>query len=100
MHLTSVVEYRSSQTCSRCFNETSLSAAAAGVHKLKQCMQGGLHGGHNRQQQQQHNPRLVLDRDVNAARVLAARLVYDLFPDWMLDQGQLLQLKSCLIPRQ
>ena len=103
MHLVSVDEYRSSQTCSRCFNLASLTQHHTRVHKLKQCAQRGqLQGGPTRQPDQCHNlnPRpLIVDRDINAARVLTARAVYDLFPGWMLDRQQREQLESCLMRR-
>lgn len=94
MHLISVDEHRSSQTCSRCFHSGDLSQLQQ--HKLKRCQQGTLLGGPNRQPQQQHDIGLVLDRDVNAARVITARAVHDLLPGWMHDQGQLQQLRACL----
>lgn len=100
MHLISVDEHRSSQTCSRCFHTNNLSQLQQ--HKLKCCRQGTLLGGPNRQPQQQHNvsPALVLDRDVNAARVITARSVHELWPRWMHDPGQQQQLQACLARRQ
>ena len=98
MHLISVDEHRSSRTCSRCFHTENLSQMQQ--HKLKCCRQGTLLGGPNRQPQQQHNVGLVLDRDVNAARVITARTVHELWPRWMQDLGQQQQLRACLARRR
>jgi hypothetical protein len=95
MHILRVSEHRSSQTCSRCFHEKPM--VKHGVFKLKRCDQTALQGGHTRQQQQQHAAGLVLNRDVNAARCLTARTVYDLFPGWMIDRQQRVQLEKCLV---
>jgi hypothetical protein len=74
------------------------------VHAVKYCPRGVAEGG-NRQQQQHHagtggQAPLYLDRDRNAARVLTARALYDLFPSWMHDSSQYTQLQRCIVRRQ
>jgi hypothetical protein len=107
MHWVSVHEYRSSQTCSRCYDARGLKQHRKGRFKLKQCSHGGAVLAPDRLQAQLHDvvvgeddqPRrvpLVLDRDVNAARVLTARGVAQLVPACCLHQEQLQQLARCV----
>ncbi len=107
MHWVSVHEYRSSQTCSRCYDARGLKQHRKGRFKLKQCVHGEAVSTPDRLQEQLHHvlieedgqPRrvpLVLDRDVNAARVLTARGVAQLVPAMCVHQGQLQQLARCV----
>lgn len=107
MHWVSVHEYRSSETCSRCYNARGLKQYRKGRFMLKQCAHGEAVLAPDRLQAQLHDvvlgeddqPRrvpLILDRDVNAARVLTARGVTQLVPACCLHQGQLQQLARCV----
>lgn len=107
MHWVSVHEYRTSQTCSRCYDARGLKQYRKGRFKLKQCAHGEAVLAPDRLQAQLHDvvvgeddqPRrvpLVLDRDVNAARVLTARGVAQLVPACCVHQGQLQQLACCV----
>jgi hypothetical protein len=107
MHWVSVHEYRSSQTCSRCYDARGLKQHRKGRFKLKQCahgeavlppdrLQAQLHDVVLGEDDQQRRVPLVLDRDVNAARVLTARGVAQLVPACCLHQGQLQQLACCV----
>lgn len=98
MHLLSVDEFRSSQTCSRCFQLGLKQARIKDKqqHKVKYCDKGTLtlDGRQlpvgNRQAEQCHaeyTGRLYVDRDVNAARVLTAWYLFDFFPRWMIAAG-------------
>jgi hypothetical protein len=123
MHLIIIDEHRSSKTCSRCYHREGLSDGP--THKLKVCNQGqlqpepavgdaqqllgaafgggvgaGVGVGGYRQAQQQHDPGLYVDRDVNAARVLGTRTVYDLVPGGMLQAQQKRQLEKCIVERR
>ena len=107
LHWVSVHEYRSRQTCSRCYDERGLKRHGKGRFKLKQCAHGGAVSAPDRLPAQMHDvvlgeddqPRrtpLVLDRDINAARVLTARGVTQLVPAACVHQGQLQQLARCV----
>jgi hypothetical protein len=103
MHLVTVGEYRSSQTCSRCFDPRGLKPFRKGqraVFKLKACTHGGQPVPHVwgwlATQQHDRAPQLVLDRDRNAARNLAVVGMAHLVPAIMLHQLQLQQLLRCM----
>jgi hypothetical protein len=101
MHLVTVGEYRSSQTCSRCFDLRGLKPfrkAQRAVFKLKACTHGEQPVPPDRLETQQHDqaPHLVLDRDRNAARNLAVVGMAHLVPAIMLHQLQLQQLLRCM----
>jgi hypothetical protein len=107
MHWVSVHEYRTSQTCSRCYDARGLKQFGKGRFKLKRCMHGGAVSAPERLQAQLHDVvvaedgqrqrvPLVLDRDVNAARVLTARGVAQLVPALCVHHGQLRQLARCV----
>lgn len=101
MHLVTVSEYRSSQTCSRCFDPRGLKPFRKGkrsVFKLKACPHGGQAIAPDRLTIQQHDSgqHLILDRDRNAARNLAVVGMAHLMPATMLHQPQLLQLLRCM----
>lgn len=97
MHLISVDEFRSSQTCSRCFQLKLQNARIGGVkqHKVLYCEQGvlpaeAIHPAGSRQPEQCHDAcaggRLYVNRDVNAARNLTALALFMLFARWCIDQ--------------
>jgi cytochrome c peroxidase len=97
-----VHEFRSSKTCSRCYSQHGLQQDRH-IFKLKKCVHGGDVAAPVRLPAQMHavvqNGRpvpLVLDRDINAARVLAARGVAQLVPAEYLHPGQLRQLAECV----
>lgn len=101
MYWVSVHEYRSSQTCGRCFAASGMQPFSKGW-TLKKCTCGGVFPP-DRQAAQRHDADergqlvpLVLDRDRNAARVLNARVVAQLVPLERVHQGQLQQLYQCL----
>lgn len=107
MHWVSVHEYRTSQTCSRCYDERGLKQHRRGRFKLKQCVHGEAVSTPDRLREQLHHVvvgednhsrrvPLVLDRDINAARVLTARGVAQLVPAMCVHQGQLQQLARCV----
>jgi hypothetical protein len=107
MHWVSVHEYRTSQTCSRCYDERGLKQHRRGRFKLKQCVHGEAVSTPDRLREQLHHVvvgednhsrrvPLVLDRDINAARVLTARGVAQLVPAMCVHQGQLKQLARCV----
>jgi hypothetical protein len=101
MHLTTVGEYRSSQTCSRCFDPRGLKPYRKGqraVFKLKACPHGDQPVAPDRLAAQRHDraPHLVVDRDRNAARNIAVLGLAHLVPADMLHQSQLQQLLHCM----
>lgn len=88
MYLVSVDEYNTSQTCSRCFVRGLREARinGQGVYSLKVCPHGAVPQGGSRQPQQQHvGVELFLDRDRCAARMIVTKLMFLVFPPWMVD---------------
>jgi hypothetical protein len=77
MHLVDVDEYRTSQTCSRCFHFEGMKQCK--LHRSKVCMHGDIDSTCQLLQQQHTGRHSRVDRDLNAVRNIGAKAVVQLF---------------------